>query len=62
MKEMEHNAIGGHISLGVSLIMGVLARIDVSATLKDFSVIISIIAGIMACRYYWVSTKKQQNK
>lgn len=59
---MEHNAIGGHISLGVSLIMGILAHIDVSATLKDFSVIISMVAGVMAIRYYYVSTKKQQNK
>ena len=57
MEKMEHNAVGGHISLGVSLIMGILAHIDISATLKDFSVIISMIAGIMAIRYYWISTK-----
>ena len=58
MKEMEHNAIGGHISLGVSIIMGILARIDVDAVLKNGSTIISILAGILAIRYYIISTNK----
>jgi 5-bromo-4-chloroindolyl phosphate hydrolysis protein len=61
MKEMEHNYAGqGHVSLGVSIIMGILARIDVGEFLKNGSVVISIIAGIMAIRYYYYATKKQK--
>lgn len=60
MEKMEHNATGGHISLGVSLISGILARIDISTGLKDFSVIVSIIAGIMAIRYYYISSKNKK--
>ena len=60
MEKMEYNATGGHISLAVSLLMGILARIDVGQGLKELSTIISIIAGIMAIRYYYVSTKNKK--
>lgn len=59
MEKMEHNAINGHISLGVTIITGILARIDVDAVLKNGSTIISIIAGIFAIRYYIISTKNK---
>lgn len=59
MAQMDHST-GGHISLAVSLIAGILARIDISSALKDFSVVVSIIAGIMAIRYYYISSKNKQ--
>lgn len=58
MAQMEHST-GGNIGLGVCLIAGILARIDVSQALKEVSVIISIIAGIMAIRYYYISSKQK---
>lgn len=61
MEKMEHNYVAnGHISLGVSIIMGILARIDIDALLKHGSSIISIIAGIFAIRYYIISTKNKK--
>ena len=61
MEKMEHNAINGHISIGVTIIMGNFARIDIDQLLKNGSTIISIIAGIFAIRYYIISTKNKKN-
>lgn len=62
MEKMEHNYTGhGHISLGVSLFMGILSRVDLDALLKTSATVISIIAGIMAAINYYYSIKKNKN-
>ena len=61
---MDHNyGEHGHISLAIALISGMFAWIG-SYTLPDvvkgLSMLVSIVAGIMAIRYYYYATKKQQ--
>lgn len=55
---MNHNLENGHISLGVCLIGQIFSRINMGEALKELSIVISIIAGIMAIRYYYYATKK----
>jgi glucan phosphoethanolaminetransferase (alkaline phosphatase superfamily) len=62
---MDHNDYSGHgnVSLAVSLIAGMFAWIgsySLPEVIKSLSMIVSIIAGIMAIRYYYYATKKQR--
>jgi len=58
-----HNADQGNISLLISIITGMLAWIgsySLGEVFKGVSMAVSIIAGIMAIRYYYYATKKQK--
>ena len=62
---MDNNDYSGHgnVSLAVSLIAGMFAWIgsySLPEVIKSLSMIVSIIAGIMAIRYYYYATKKQR--
>lgn len=59
-----HYAGHGHISLLVSILMGVFAwvgALDFSEVLKIAAGLVSVVAGIMAIRYYYYATKKIKN-
>lgn len=56
-----HSLEHGHAALVISAITGFFGwmnSMQISELLKNFSMSVSIIAGIMAIRYYWYSVKK----
>jgi hypothetical protein len=55
------NVEHGHVSLAVSLVGAVFAWINghnVSETVKAMAGLVSIVAGVMAIRYYYYATIK----
>lgn len=65
MRTMDnHDYAGqGNVSLAITFIFGFIAWVDthsLSEFLKNLSVVISSIAGLMAIRYYYYATKKNK--
>jgi hypothetical protein len=64
MKAMENNYSGnGNVSLAICGITGVfswLADQSFGELLKYISMVVSIVAGLAAIRYYYYATKKQK--
>ena len=59
---MEHSAVVGnaHVSLLVSIFTAAVSFADAGEAMKSLAGFISIVAGLMAIRYYYHATKNVQ--
>lgn len=60
-----HQVEYGHISLAVSILSGIIAWIntlEVAELIKNGAGVVSMLAGVMAIRYYYYATKKNKKQ